>query len=77
MSESVTVWDDDGIPVDATGAVLYWRSYAEDTSGISVPRYLEEHADRLRAKYIGFIHDLGEHRIAGKRVEHVRERQAL
>lgn len=72
MSESVTVWDDDGIPVDATGAVLYWRSYAEDTSGISVPRYLEEHADRLRAKYIGFIHDLGEHRIAGKRVvEHL------
>jgi surface carbohydrate biosynthesis protein (TIGR04326 family) len=39
---------------------------------MSVPRYLEEHADRLRARYLAFIHDLGEQRIDGKSVvEHL------
>lgn len=31
----------------------------------SVPRYLEEHAERVRERYLAFVHDLGEARIAG------------
>jgi surface carbohydrate biosynthesis protein (TIGR04326 family) len=34
----------------------------------SIPRYLEDHAERLRAKYLAFIHDLGEARIGDKRI---------
>jgi len=38
----------------------------------SIPRYLENNADRLRAKYIAFSCDLGESLIKGKRVvEHL------
>lgn len=55
-------------PQEALGPVLCWQSYAEGSLVTSVPRYLESHAERLRAKYIAFVHDLGESRIAGKRV---------
>ena len=50
------------------GEVLCWQSYVQSGSISSVPRYLEAHAERLREKYIAFIHDLGESRIAGRRV---------
>ena len=62
------VWDHRGDPPDATGEVLCWQSYAQRDRVSSVPRYVEDHAERLRAKYLRFIHDLGESRIVGKRV---------
>jgi surface carbohydrate biosynthesis protein (TIGR04326 family) len=34
----------------------------------SIPRYLENNAERLRAKYLALIHDLGETRVMGRRV---------
>jgi surface carbohydrate biosynthesis protein (TIGR04326 family) len=69
---SVIVWDHKHDPPGAIGKVLHWQSYAHRSSGASVPRYLEDHAERLRAKYLAFIHDLGESQIDGKRiVEHL------
>lgn len=68
MTTSVIVWDQKNDPPDAIGEVLCWRSYAHRDLIPSVPRYLEDHAERLRAKYLAFIHDLGESRIDGKRV---------
>ncbi|MDB5825059.1 MAG: hypothetical protein JWR21_3763 [Herminiimonas sp.] len=69
---SVTLWDDERAPVGVADRVLYWRGHSEGSCATSVPRHLEYHADRLRMRYIEFIHDLGEHRIAGKRVvEHL------
>ena len=68
MTDSVIVWDQKGDPPDAVGEVLCWQSYARGDLVSSVPRYLEGHAERLRAKYLAFIHDLGESRIDGKRV---------
>lgn len=66
------VWDHESDPPDAIGEVLCWQSYAHGSLGTSVPRYLENHAERLRAKYLAFIHDLGESQIDGKRiVEHL------
>lgn len=53
---------------EISGPILSWQSYADRPNVTSVPRYLEIHAERLRAKYIAFAHDLGESRIAGKRV---------
>lgn len=61
------IWDRETEPPDS-GEVIRWRSYA----GRSVPAHLEAHAERFRAKYLAFIHDLGESRIAGKSVvEHL------
>jgi surface carbohydrate biosynthesis protein (TIGR04326 family) len=72
MTASVSVWDYPDLPPDRTPQVYYWQSYDQGSTGVSVPRYLESHADRLREKYIAFVHDLGETRIGGKRiVEHL------
>lgn len=72
MTISVIVWDQKFDPPDTTGEVLCWQSYVQRDLVSSVPRYLEDHAERLRAKYLAFIHDLGERRLDGKRVvEHL------
>jgi surface carbohydrate biosynthesis protein (TIGR04326 family) len=68
MTVSVAVWDQKDAPPAAADKVLCWQSYTEGCAISSVPRYLEDHAVRIRSKYLAFIHDLGERRIAGKRV---------
>lgn len=72
MNASVVVWDHQNEPPDGVQEVLCWQGYASGSAKVSVPRYLENHAERLRAKYLAFIHDLGESQIGGKRVvEHL------
>jgi len=68
VTASVIVWDHKDDPPDAMGEVLCWQSYVHGDLVSSIPRYLEDHAERLRAKYLAFIHGLGESRIDGKRV---------
>jgi len=65
---TIVVWDQSESPPAGAGAVLSWRSYAHGGSVSSVPRYLEAHADRIRSKYLAFVHDLGESLVAGRRV---------
>jgi surface carbohydrate biosynthesis protein (TIGR04326 family) len=67
MSESVLVWDHAGEPPTTSDNIL-WRRYDRHDVISSVPQYLEDHADRLRAKYLAFIHELGETLIMGKRI---------
>ena len=69
LTSSVVVWDSTADPdYVSTKQVLHWRSYALGESIASVPRYLEEHAESIREKYLAFVHAVGEHRIAGRRV---------
>ncbi len=71
-TRSILVWDQKHDPPLSHEAVLCWQSYAQRDAVVSVPRYLEVHADRIRRKYLAFIHDLAEHRVAGTRVvEHL------
>ena len=56
-SSSVTIMDGEGCEL-GDGSVLYWRGWDEG-KGISIPRYIEVHSDRLRKKYLAFIHQLG------------------
>jgi surface carbohydrate biosynthesis protein (TIGR04326 family) len=65
---SVVVWDQAGIAPTTADKVLCWQSYTGGGTCSSVPRYLEDHAERIRQKYLAFIHDLGERQISGKRV---------
>jgi surface carbohydrate biosynthesis protein (TIGR04326 family) len=65
---SLLVWDQDDDPPPQTDKLLYWRRFDQREPASSIPRYLEEHADRLKKKYLAFIHDLGEYRVAGRRV---------
>lgn len=48
--------------------MLCWQSYSHGGTRASVPRYLEQHAERLRARYLAFIHELGELRIGEQRI---------
>lgn len=48
--------------------VWIWNSYAKTDQGRSIPNYLEENASRLRAKYLSFIHDIGEKVFDGKQL---------
>ncbi len=45
-----------------------WASFASEADARSVPHHLENHADRIRRKYLAFIHELGRSHLAGKRV---------
>jgi surface carbohydrate biosynthesis protein (TIGR04326 family) len=67
-SAALLIWDREGEPPPAAGAIFCWRSYTNEGRLRSIPHYLESHAERLRGKYLAFIHDLGERRIAGKRI---------
>ena len=72
MDKSVTVWDQKIDPLNSIGDVLCWQAYTEQELISSIPRYLETHAERLRKKYLEFIHNLGESVINGKSVvEHL------
>jgi surface carbohydrate biosynthesis protein (TIGR04326 family) len=51
-----------------TGLVYSWNGYAEDESVRSLLRYVETNSERLRRKYLAWIHELGETRIDGKRL---------
>jgi surface carbohydrate biosynthesis protein (TIGR04326 family) len=68
MALSVIVWDQKEAPPAVADKVLCWQSYTNGSGISSVPQYLEDHGARIRQKYLAFIHDLGECRIAGKRV---------
>ena len=58
----------DSAPPETSEQIWCWRSYTQGALASSVPRYVEDHAEHVRAKYQAFIHDLGQRRIAGKRV---------
>lgn len=59
---------DEAQTASGTDSVLCWKSYGEGPAIRSIPRYVEVHAERLRAKYLAFAHDLGERQVAGKRI---------
>jgi surface carbohydrate biosynthesis protein (TIGR04326 family) len=65
---SVVVWDQREEPRPGAEEVLCWQSYYEATRVFSLPRYLEEHAERIRSRYLAFVHDLGEWCFAGRRI---------
>ena len=66
------VWDKNYSPPVTDQEVWCWQSYTQNGEIFSVPRYLEDHAERLRLKYLAFIHELGEAQIGGRPiVEHL------
>lgn len=62
----LTIWDSD--EPNSNPNVLLWRLNSAEPNQTSVPQYLEQHADRIRAKYLALIHDLGETNVKGKRL---------
>jgi surface carbohydrate biosynthesis protein (TIGR04326 family) len=72
VTNLVVVWDQREPPNNCVGDILLWQGYSSNSKFLSIPGYLEEHAKELRAKYLAFIHDLGETELKGKKiVEHL------
>ena len=65
---SVTLWDSSADPPKQAGLIYRWNGYSETDSVHSLFRYVENHSERLRRKYLTWINQLGESRIDGKRL---------
>jgi surface carbohydrate biosynthesis protein (TIGR04326 family) len=67
---TVTVWDAEGTPAHAAGLIVLWRGFA--TAGaantVSMPALVEARGDHFRTRYLGWLYDLGEAQIAGRRL---------
>jgi surface carbohydrate biosynthesis protein (TIGR04326 family) len=68
VTDAVVVWDQAEDPPVGSDEVLCWQSYLHGDAVASVPGYLEAHAQRIRSRYLAFVHELGESRIAGRRL---------
>lgn len=64
------IWDLDSPAPKGPWVRILWRAFNGEnkTDTISIPEYVEEHADSLRKRYLEWIYDLGETRIRGKRL---------
>lgn len=78
---AVLVWDAPGRPPVVAQDVILWRSdtVPGDTGSVtSLPRWLEERAERIRARYLAWIHDLGNTNVDGVRIiDHLELRPGL
>jgi surface carbohydrate biosynthesis protein (TIGR04326 family) len=77
---SLLIWDVEGESPQFDGTIVLWRQYAgvDDPFVISMPQQVERQAEELRARYLAWVHDLGEAQIRGKRViDHLELRPGL
>lgn len=66
------VWCSDNTPPDNGELIYCWNGFREGANVRSLLRYVEVNSDRLRARYLAWVHDLGEHRLSGVRlVDHL------
>lgn len=66
MEDSLVIWDQQELPVGISQEVLLWQSYDSREAFLSIPGYVEKHAERFKIKYLRFIHELGEKKLKGK-----------
>jgi surface carbohydrate biosynthesis protein (TIGR04326 family) len=64
----LTVWDSNADPSGRSGLVYTWNGYEESDSVRSLLGYVDVHADRLRHRYLAWMHELGEQQFDGKRI---------
>lgn len=64
------VWDGEGQPPEGDWIPVLWRRFSEadGASAHSIPTRLEDQADALRARFLGWLYDLGEAHIDGRRL---------
>ncbi len=66
QTECLCIWDSESEP-EVAGCVVYcWNGYKNINLIRSMSHYIESNSDRLRKKYLAFIHDLGVSKIGDK-----------
>ena len=68
MENSLVIWDLQKLPKGISQDVILWQNYTNRENFLSIPSYLENNADRLKTKYLKFIHEFGENKFKGKRI---------
>ncbi|MCW9034192.1 MAG: hypothetical protein OQJ97_08215 [Rhodospirillales bacterium] len=68
MTSELVVWDSHTDPVVTEGICYRWMGYKEDQNIFSLLLYIENHGERLRRRYLSWVHDLGEKKVAGKKI---------
>lgn len=74
---SILIWDSDAPPPSGDWTIVLWSGYgaADARDVVSLPRIVEQRADALRARYLAWVHDLGETAVGGRTVrQHLRLR---
>ena len=75
---NILLWDRDDSPPSTNDIIILWNAFNSSDliqSLISIPDYIEEHSDRLRSRFLGFVHDVGNSQTGGKTVlEHLQIR---
>jgi surface carbohydrate biosynthesis protein (TIGR04326 family) len=66
--ESLLLWDCSAEAPADTGLTYRWNGYVETGAVFSLLRYVEAHGERLRGKYLEWIHAMGEGVIDGRRL---------
>ena len=67
---TVLVWDSDDPAPQGDWVTVLWRGFGASggADGYSIPRRVEERAGALRARFLRWIHDLGEAPVDGERL---------
>lgn len=68
VSALIILWDSNTKPPQHPGLTYTWDGYSEQETVRSLYRYVEAHGERLREKYLSWIHELGQSRIRQKRL---------
>jgi surface carbohydrate biosynthesis protein (TIGR04326 family) len=68
----IVIWDYTESPPEGNSITILWRSYGDPDipSAVSIPRWVEEHDQALRSRYLSWIYDLGNTKIdkSGRRL---------
>lgn len=64
----MTIWDAAGDPPGDDSLVFRWSGLEEGGAVRSLFRYVEANGEELRRKYLAWVHELGESRVAGTRI---------
>ena len=59
---SVIIWDSKTLPNNNEDTVILWKQYLQSNSKnqISIPELIEKNADRLKARYLTWVYNLGD-----------------
>lgn len=74
---SILIWDSDAPPPSGDFTTVLWSAFGagDRQDVVSLPRVVEQRADALRARYLAWVHDLGETVVGGQTVrQHLRLR---
>lgn len=83
-SNRMLIWDSGAKPTTdickGKENIVFWRSYSTHglPGSVSIPRWVEDHAESLRKRYLAWIYEIGETVIRGKRlVDHMQLRSGF